>query len=304
MAYYLVTGGTGLIGHQFIQYLLDNQITAPENIIVLTRNKKKASSQFAECLIFVESFYEISDDIQVDYIVNLAGEPIADKRWSTEQKSKLWQSRVCLTQELSDWIKTRKQAPLAMVSGSAIGWYGNGGATVLDEYSQPHKEYTHELCNAWEEAALAAENDGVRVCIIRTGLVISKQGGFLSQLKLPFKFAMGTQLGDGDQFMSWVHLFDVVKVIVYLLNNKELNGVFNLTAPKPVTNREFTQTFAKQLNRPAFFKAPAWLLFFLLGERAELLVKGQKVVPKRLELSGFKFRYQTLKAALVDVLSN
>ena len=300
MLSYLITGGTGLIGIALIRKLSER----PCQIIVLTRNRKAASSRLGSVIRVVEALTEIASDEKIDYVINLAGEPIADKRWSEKQKSKLWQSRVELTSQLVDWMALLDSPPRVMVSGSAVGWYGDGQAELLSEKSQPHQEYTYELCDAWEKAALKVTRLKTSVVIIRTGLVISGSGGFLGRLKLPFKLGLGAQLGDGNQYMSWIHINDVVNAIHFLLSvgRSDKSHIYNLTSPGPVTNREFTQTLARVLGRKAFLKAPAILLKRILGEMSRLLLTGQRVIPENLLVAGFQFEYSSLDKALRNVL--
>ena len=307
MAYYLVTGGTGLIGQALITELLsnDNQVT------VLTRDKNKVRDLWKDHLknntvTPVSKLEEISSDSRVDYVVNLAGEPIADKRWSSAQKQRIWQSRVDLTQSLVDWMKQLQTLPKVLVSGSAVGWYGDGGDEILSERSEASDEFTHQLCDAWEKVAHDIAKSGVRVCTIRTGLVIAAHGGFLAKMKLPFQFGLGARLGNGKQYMPWIHIDDMVRAILFLLAGEKernpLSGSFNLTSPNPVTNSEFTRLLAAQLNRPSFLVAPAPVLKLMLGEMSRLLLTGQRAIPERLTEAGFEFRFSLLDKALEDVL--
>ena len=185
---------------------------------------------------------------QLDAVVNLAGLPIADRRWTVKRKQALYASRVDLTNQLIDALAEQKHRPKVLVSASAIGYYGDGGDRVLDERSRPHPEFSHELCAAWEAAAMRAEGLGIRVCIIRIGLVMGPNGGMLKRLLPVFKLGAGGRLGSGQQWMSWVSLQDLVRAIEYLLDHDTLQGVFNATAPNPVRNNEFTDELAQVLN--------------------------------------------------------
>jgi len=301
---YLITGGTGLIGCALIKKLSESVC----HITVLTRDKSRARLRLNSSVRVVENLNDITPDQSFDYVINLAGEPIADKRWGQSQKKKLWQSRVALTQQLVAWMNSLEQPVKAMVSGSAVGWYGDGGDLTLDERSKPHPEYTHELCDAWEGAAREATVRGTRVCIIRTGLVLSPVGGFLSKMKLPFKLGLGTVLGSGNQAMSWVHIDDVVCALRFLIGNGDSDtslrcGVFNLASPCPVTNREFSVALAKQFNRRVYLSVPTLFLSAGLGEMARLLTTGQRIVPKHVTELGFEFHYTSLENALEQVLN-
>jgi len=306
MASYLITGGTGLIGSALIERLLSDE----NQVSVLTRDPQQASKKLPDNIKLIRQLQELPRDYPIDYVINLAGEPIADKRWSQSQKQKLWSSRITLTADLVTWLKLQKKLPRALISGSAIGWYGDGQDRLLTERSSAACEYTHTLCQAWEEAASELTDQGVRVCIFRTGLVVSDRGGFLDKLLLPFKCGLGARLGNGSQYMSWIHIEDMVRALIYLIDDhKAMNtgqsrpvGIYNLTSPTPVTNHAFTKILAKQLGRPAFLIAPAPVLRLLLGEMAGLLITGQRVKPEKLLTEGFSFHYSTLDLALINVL--
>jgi uncharacterized protein (TIGR01777 family) len=250
----------------------------------------------------VSGLGELSTEAAYDAVINLAGESIAAKRWTEGRRKLLWDSRVALTAELVDFIAKSELKPGVLVSGSAVGFYGNRGDTPLDEESAFSDDFGHRLCAAWEEAARRAAEHGVRVCVLRTGLVIGRNGGFLQRMLPLFKLGLGGHVGDGRQFMSWVHLEDHVTMTEYLLGHTHLEGVFNATAPNPVTNREFTRCLARTLNRPAFLPVPARVLQLALGEMAELLLGGQRVLPARFQKEPFSFRYEHLEEALRDAL--
>jgi len=300
MAHYLLTGGTGLIGSALCRHL----ISANHNVTVLSRQASNVPRLCGSEVNAVSSLDEIEEQTQIDAVINLAGAPIADRHWITKRKVILEQSRIGTSSALIDWLKQRKTKPNCLISGSAVGWYGNTEDKVVTEDSSYHQEYTHQLCDAWEKQALQAQELGVRVCIIRTGLVLSAKGGFLKKMLLPFKIGLGGHLGDGKQYMSWIHIDDMVKLILFLIEQQETTGIFNGCSPSPVTNKTFSQTLAKQLNRPAFLPVPDWLLKSLLGEMSCLLLEGQRVIPEKAQALGFKFDYTELNAALADILSS
>lgn len=304
MANFLITGGTGLIGRALIESLMQSPVT----IHVLSRDKKRASQKLGYAVHIVEDLQHIDESVVIDYVINLAGEPIADKRWTTRQKLLIWQSRIELTARLISWMKQRQQRPKVLVSGSAIGWYGDRGEQELTEVSSAHSEYTHILCDAWEKKAREARSLGCRVCIVRTGLVVSNKGGFLTKLILPFKLGLGARLGNGQQYMSWIHIDDMVRALLFLVElnqgEQDNSGVFNLTAPQAVTNLVFTQTLASELKRKAWLVAPAAVLRFALGEMSRLLLCGQRVIPENLTKKGFQFKYATLDKALQKELEH
>lgn len=304
MANFLFTGGTGLIGSTLINKLLnsDNQIT------VLTRDIRQAKKILPEAIFLIEKLTDFEHTKALDYIINLAGEPIASKRWSVGQKTKIWQSRVDLTHRLVNWIKQRPTSPKALISGSAVGWYGDGQAKILTEQSGAVNEYTHTLCHAWEKEALLLYSTDIRVCISRTGLVLSKHGGFLSKLTLPFKLGLGARLGNGQQYMSWIHLDDMVEPLLFLIADNQPQsslpqGIFNITSPNPVSNQQFSQTFSSRFKRCCCLVIPAPLLKLLLGEMSQLLLAGQRAVPQRLSEQGFIFKYPKLTHALAEIIS-
>ncbi|MEK7811380.1 MAG: TIGR01777 family oxidoreductase [Pseudomonadota bacterium] len=294
----LITGGTGLIGRQLCKALLaeGNQLT------VLSRHPETVAEK---CGLEVEAFATLEDwkpDRVFDAIINLAGEPIVDAYWSAKRKQVLWDSRVTLTEKLVQRIAAAKQKPKVLLSGSAVGFYGNRGDTELAESAVMGNDFAARLCNAWEQAALGAEIRGVRVCLLRTGLVLSTQGGILGRMLLPFKLGLGARLGDGKQWMSWVHIQDYVAIVKLLLDNGRLHGSFNMTAPNPVSNAQFTQTLAHSLHRPVFFAAPGIALKWAMGARSALLLEGQRVLPKNIEAAGYNFIFSDLEGALKDLL--
>jgi uncharacterized protein (TIGR01777 family) len=246
---------------------------------------------------------ELGQD-QVDAIVNLAGAPIADRPWTHKRKALLWSSRITLTETLLAWLESREQKPQVMISGSAVGWYGDGGERELTEDSPPViDDFASQLCIAWEETAQRAEALGIRVIFIRTGLVLSAEGGFLSRLLLPFKLGLGGPIGSGRQWMPWIHIKDQIALIDFLLHRESASGPYNACAPSPVRNREFAKTLGSVLNRPSFMPVPTLVLKVCLGELSLLLLGGQKAVPARLLEAGFTFQFTDLRAALDDLSS-
>lgn len=294
----LVTGGTGFIGQHLCQHLTERgwQLT------VLTRQGIRAAPFLPPKVDLVERFADISHDRRFTAVVNLAGEPIADRRWSASRKQQLEDSRVGLTAHLVAWMRNTRYRPQVLISGSAIGWYGDCGDQELNETDGAHDEYTHRLCNAWENTALGAEALGVRTCLLRTGLVVGPGGGFLSKMLLPFRLGLGGPIGSGSQWMSWVHRNDLVAMIGWLISANQQSGAFNGTAPQPVTNREFSSTLGRVLNRPAVVPLPAPLLKLALGEASRLLLTGQKVLPLRAFEGGFRFEFVDLEDALRNAL--
>ena len=294
----LITGGTGFIGKVLCQSLLQKQ----HQLTVLSRHPEKVPELCGIPVHAISDINSIPENEHFDAIINLAGEGIADARWTAKRKQLLRDSRIKTTQQLVDYMKKTKHKPAIFISGSAIGFYGDQGSKTLTESSDVMNDYAHQLCAEWETVALKAENLGIRVCILRTGLVLGDDGGFLVKMLPAFKLGLGGQLGNGQQWMSWIHRSDLISIIEKMLKDESMQGTYNGTAPAPVTNKAFSKTLAKKLNRPAIFPVPAVILKLLLGEMAELLLGSQRVIPDRLEKTDFRFKFVTLEEALDDVL--
>jgi len=294
----LITGGTGLIGRQLCRTLLADG----HELTVLSR---KPGSVAAKCGASVHAMAELGEwlpDRTFAAVINLAGEPIVDRRWSARRKQALWDSRVALTEQLVRRIAAARTKPGVLLSGSAVGYYGDGGDTALDETAAAGTDFPARLCQAWEAAACGAEAHGVRVCRLRTGLVLSRRGGLLGRMLPPFRLCLGARLGDGKQWMSWVHIDDYVAMLLGLLHDTRAGGPYNLVAPQPVSNAEFTATLAAAVHRPAPFVVPAFFLERIMGERAALLLEGQRVLPERITATGFRFSHPNLADALSNLV--
>lgn len=295
----LITGGTGFIGRALCRSLLRQG----HGLTVLSRQPAQRVRRLCgEAVTPISGFDALSRQSPCDAVVNLAGEPIAAARWSDARKKLLWDSRVRLTGDLVDFMADLDKPPSVLISGSAVGYYGDRGDTVLDEGSDAADDFSHRLCDAWEEAARRACDLGVRVCLLRTGLVVGRGGGFLQRMLPLFRLGLGGRIGSGRQWMSWIHLDDYIALTGHLLAGTHSSGVFNGTAPHPVTNLEFTATLARLLHRPAPLPVPAFLLGLTFGEMAQLLLGGQRVVPARPLAEGFQFRHERLESALRAVL--
>lgn len=296
MRNYLLTGGTGLIGQSLTRQLLENG----DKVIIHSRDRQKVDQIFGRHVTAVESFDEIPESQQLDAVINLAGAPIADRRWSTSRKQTLLDSRVESTRHLVNWLNQRLQKPQVLISGSAVGWYGDGGQKPLTEASSFQDEFSHQLCEQWEQQARQVDSN-VRLVIIRTGLVLASGGGFLKRMLLPFKLGLGGRIGDGQQYMPWIHLDDITALFIRASVDAGFEGVYNGTAPAPVTNSTFTQTLAQVLHRPAVLPLPAGILKAGLGEMSRLLLTGQRALPDKARRDGFQFHYPELTRALKDV---
>jgi uncharacterized protein (TIGR01777 family) len=290
---YLITGGTGFVGKRLIKEILASNAA----VIVLTRDKKNCNQIFENKVRAISSLSEIDLTEKIDCIINLAGEPIADKKWSSEQKQKLISSRLNTTGSLVELIANLKNKPECLISASAIGYYGAQADNIVTEDSAPNNEFTHELCKSWEASAIKAKDSGVRVCIIRLGVVLGKNGGALKKMLPAFKLGLGGKIGDGKQYFSWVHIEDVVSAINFLVKNKDSKGIYNLTSPNPITNAEFTKVLGAAVRRPTFFNMPAFMVKLIFGEMGDrLLLNGQRVIPKKLLDEGFNFKHPTITA--------
>lgn len=295
----LVTGGTGLIGRHLMPRLLE----IGHSVVVLTRSPEKAH-QLLDAR--VELWRGLDDRLNldgIDAVINLAGEPIADKRWTEEQKQRLCNSRWQLTQQLAELIAATAAPPGVLISGSATGYYGDLGEVVVTEEEPPHNEFTHKLCARWEQIACSAQSESTRVCLLRTGVVLAPAGGILAKMVPPFKLGLGGPIGNGRQYLAWVHIDDMVNGILWLLDN-DLRGPFNMVSPYPVRNEQFAHSLGHALKRPAFLRVPATVIRLLMGESSVLVLGGQRALPKRLEDAGFVFRWFDLEEALEDVLKN
>lgn len=295
----LVTGGTGFIGERLVAALA----SAGHEVTVLTRDGAKAL-RLAEGspIRIVTRLEEIADSARIDAIVNLAGEPISDSPWTRAKRQRILRSRLTVTRDVLRLIGRLERKPV-LVNGSAMGWYGLRGDEVLTEASDFRPCFSHEICARWERLAIKAEALGVRTVLLRTGLVLDRDGGMLARLLTPFEFGLGGRFGSGAHWMSWIHRDDMVRLIIHAMATPSLNGPLNATAPEPVNNAGFTQALAKALHRPALIPIPAWPLRLALGDFAqELLLSGQRVVPSVALRSGFRFHYPTLDAAMQEIV--
>ncbi len=292
----LITGGTGFIGRHLIPDLLADGW----RVEVLTRNATKAREALPASAVPIES---LSEATPPNAVINLAGENLAAGRWTEATKREMRESRLSITRDLVEFIGSCDNRPEVLINGSAVGFYGARGDDVLDESEPAGQEFQSQLCADWEaEAVRARDEHGVRVCLIRTGIVLGARDGALAQMITPFKFGLGGHFGTGRQYMPWIHIRDEVGAIRFLLRETGCRGPYNLTAPNPVTNRRFTDTLARVLRRPSFAWMPAPALKLVVGEMAHLLLTGQRAVPRALEAAGYTFEYSELEAALKDLV--
>ncbi|WP_348697924.1 TIGR01777 family oxidoreductase [Duganella fentianensis] len=294
----LITGGSGLIGRALCQ----RWHVAGHELTVLSRTPNRVAA-LCSGAHGVAALSELDAAYVPDVVVNLAGAPIADARWSAARQRLLWESRITATQDLVRWMASRPAAVPVLLSASAVGWYGDAGEQTVDEHSsQCGADFGARLCAAWEQAAQQALQSGSRVVVLRIAPVLAAQGGMLTRLLPPFRLGLGGRLGHGQQWMPWIHLDDLLALCDHLLAKPDSQGIYNACAPELVRNAEFSRQLAGILQRPALLPAPAWLLRCLLGEMSVLLLGGQRAMPARTLASGFNFRFGGLPQALRNLL--
>lgn len=303
-----VTGGTGLVGRRIVRRLNERG----DQAVILTRRAEHARELFGHRAEVIEGdpmrsggwMDAIAD---CDAVIHLAGENVFARRWSSDFKKLLADSRILSTQHIVEALRRRPVRadgqPKALVNASAIGYYGPRGDEELTEDSSPGSDFLALLCIDWEQAARAAESSGVRTTMVRVGVVLDKEGGALAKMLTPFKLGAGGPLGSGRQWMSWIHHADLVGLFLLAVDNPQARGPIDGTAPNPVTNREFSKTLGRVLHRPSFVWTPAVALRVVLGEVATVIATGQRVLPKRALDLGYSFQYPTLEAALVQILA-
>jgi uncharacterized protein (TIGR01777 family) len=289
----LITGGTGFLGRALIKHWLIKNY----DITLLTRSADDATQLFGLSVHVVEHLHSLPKDSYFDAIVNLAGAPIFARPWTQARKQLLRDSRIAFTNQLLSFISQLHTKPEVLINGSAIGVYA-------DENHPNSVSFSQQLCLDWEQAALEAEKMHIRVCLVRTGLVLGKGGGLLKNMLPAFGLGLGGKLGNGQQWMSWIHRDDWVAIVDELLHHTHWRGGIDATAPNPVTNTEFSQSLAKSLHRPCLLNTPAWILKLVLGEMSELVLTSQRIIPTTLLSSKFRFKFSDLALALQDIVVN
>lgn len=295
----LITGGSGFIGSHLVPVFTGQGY----KVTILTRNPEKTAQHFNRAVFTIKQLETLSDTDFFDVVINLAGLGITDKHWTQGIKKQLRESRILTTQKLINYLQATEKKPELLISGSAIGYYGNQDEKLIDEQMSSDSSFSSKLCQDWEHEAQQAEALGIRTCYLRTGIVLGKNGGALSKMLPAFKLGLGGPMGNGRQWMSWIHINDLIGIILHVINNKDIKGAINGTAPNPVTNKVFSSTLARVLKRPAFLSMPAFVLKLMLGEMAqELLLSGQRVMPNKILDSGYDFQYAKLENALREVV--
>ena len=297
----LVTGGTGMVGPRLLRML--------DQPVILSRNPERAREKVGHLAGRIIRWDPMAGPppaeafAGVEAVFHLAGESVAEGRWTAAQKARIRDSRVVGTRNLVQGIAQVSDRPRVLVSASAVGYYGDRGEEELTESASPGRDFLADVCVAWEKEALAAEKLGVRVVTERTGIVLGAGGGALAKMLTPFKLGAGGPLGNGRQWMPWVHVSDLARLYLHAAEHESIRGPMNAVAPHPVRNSEFTKALGRQLRRPAFMPAPYLGLRLLFGEFAQVLFASQRVVPQVAIDTGFTFQYPDIAAALKEILA-
>jgi uncharacterized protein (TIGR01777 family) len=294
----LITGATGFIGRHLVRHLL----ARGNALIVLARSPDRARRLLGPQLQIIGELGTLGAGTPIDAIVNLAGARILGQLWTRARRQVLLRSRIGTTNALVALGERLERRPRVLVNASAIGYYGIRGDEPLDEQAPPQPIFQSMLCQQWEQAAAAAERLGIRTVTLRLGLVLGRDGGALPALTRPVRMGLGAIIGTGRQWMSWIHIDDAVRLIEFCLDSPALRGALNAVAPEAVTHRAFQQQLAATLHRPLWLRIPGPLLRVTLGEMAQLLVDGQRVIPARASAAGFQFGYHGLAAALQHLI--
>ena len=297
-----VTGGTGLVGSRLIRDLA----ARGDEVVCVTRDPAKGRDRLPAAVELVGADPTLPGAWQdrlagCDAVVNLAGESVGEGRWTAARKRRIRRSRLATTDHVADAV-AGAGGGVTLVSASAVGYYGDGGEHALGEDAQPGNDFLARLTVEWENTARKAEREGARVVLLRIAVVLAREGGALPLMLKPFKLGLGGPLGGGRQYFPWIHVQDLVDALVFALDTPELSGPVNAAAPNPPTQAEFAKALGRALGKPAVLPAPAFALRLLLGEKADMLLKGQRALPNALRAKGFKFRYGELDEALADLV--
>jgi uncharacterized protein (TIGR01777 family) len=293
----LITGASGFIGRE-LQHALREK---GHDLLLASRGEPRDISWVQWSVD--EGFADPKRLEGIDAVIHLAGESISGLRWTDEKKKAIRDSRVIGTRNVVDAISELDQRPSVLIAASAVGFYGDRGDEILTETSKSGKTFLADVCREWEAESRRAEDSGVRTVLLRTGLVMSKEGGALGTMLLPFKMGLGGVIGDGKQWMSWISLDDHINVITSALENESVRGAVNSVSPEPVMNEEFTKVMGEVLYRPTFIPVPEFAVHLMLGEMGEeLLLNSERVIPKRLTDLGFKFKFGDLKKAIENAV--
>lgn len=299
----LLSGGTGFIGSALIKYLS----SFPYDLVLLTRGESRMELRGALTLKYVHWDPSARGPWErelngCNVVINLIGKNVFEERWNETVKSEILRSRIVPTLLLVEAIGKAEQKPQLLISASAVGFYGNRHDETITEASAGGSDFLADVVRQWEGAAYQAEQYGVRVATPRIGLVLEKSGGMIGKMLLPFQLFIGGPIGNGKQFLPWVHMDDVVRGIVYPMENEQFRGVYNLVSPYPVSMKEFAKTFGSVLHRPSWLPVPDVALKLLYGEGANVILSGQRAIPERLNAAGYQFSYPDLRPALANIV--
>lgn len=297
----LITGGTGFIGKELRETLLKTG----NNLVIITRNPKKYEDESASNQRFISWDDDLVSEIEnADAVINLAGENLFGQRWNEQVKESIYNSRIDSTRSLVETMGAAEKKPSVFISASASGIYGDQGDTILTEEFEAANDFLAKVCKDWEEESQKASKLGIRVVNPRIGIVLEEGGGALEKMIPPFKFFVGGPIGDGKQYMSWIHRSDLVKALIFPIKNEKLDGAYNVCSPNPATMNEVADTLGDVMNRPSFFRVPKFALDIVLGEAAQPITGSIRMQPKKLQVTGFEFRFEELEEALADITSN
>jgi uncharacterized protein (TIGR01777 family) len=291
----LITGATGLIG----RYLVKSFSSTGDELFIVTRNQDSAGRMFPDIKNFVEwENLNSLKEIKLDVIINLAGMNLDEKRWNDSVKKQLYDSRINSTQRLVEFISVVTNKPGVLINASGVDYYGDTGDRDIYEGSPPGNLFASIIVRDWETEALKAEKYGVRVVLLRTGFVIAPDSKAFKKMVLPFKLFAGGYAGSGKQFLSWIHIDDLIKIYKYVIDNTKLGRALNACSPNPERMKDFAKKIGKALHRPWFFPAPPFMLKILFGEVSDVIIAGRKALPKKLLEAGFEFKFQHAEKAI------
>ena len=297
----VITGATGFVGSQLVK-----QVDQP---VILSRNAERARQRFADTTVQAYDWDLNSEPPPAEAfdganaVIHLAGESVGEGRWTSRKKQLILDSRVQGTRHLVDRLETLKEKPKVLVSASAVGYYGSQGDEILNETATTGNDYLADVCQQWESEAARAREFGIRVINVRIGIVLGAGGGALKKMLTPFKLGVGGRLGHGRQWMPWIHLSDLVRILSFAAEHASFDGPLNATSPNPVTNRDFTRSLGKAVRRPTIFPVPGFMLRLALGEFGGILLHSQRVVPEAVTGLGYSFQFPDLDTALQNILA-
>lgn len=295
----LITGGTGFIG----SFLCERLARDGHFLTLISRSPEKYSEEGAKNQSYISWDSDLSKAMdKADVVINLVGENLFGKRWTDQVKERLYSSRIDLTNKLVDAMRESSTPPDLMISASGINYYGDSGDEVLTEEHGPGDDFLANLCVDWEAAAMKAHDLSVRVAIPRIAPVLEDDDGIIDKMKLPFSLFVGGSLGSGDQYLSWIHMYDMISALIFPIENPEISGPYNAASPNPVQMDEFANTMGRVMNRPSLFRVPEFVLNTVLGEAATPVLASLRIQPKVLQQSGFEFHFEDLEVALADIL--